>query len=78
MRKLKLDVDVLRVESFPTTSSAGEKAGTVHGFHTTPPETITEPPVPYTEDPLRCGGGGSADCPPITTFDIPCITFTCL
>jgi hypothetical protein len=78
MRKLKLDIDALRVDSFAVTSSAGGQRGTVRGFHTTTTEPITQP-VPYTED-LRCdtgGGGGSLGCP-ITTFEVPCETFTCI
>lgn len=80
MRKLKLEIDVLRVDSFAVTSSAGEKAGTVRGFHTTTDQTVTQP-APWSED-LRCdtgggGGGGSLQCP-ITTFEVPCVTFTCL
>ena len=30
MRKVKLDLDALRIESFPTTDDAGAERGTVH------------------------------------------------
>lgn len=40
MKKLRLDCENLRVESFPTATAAGE-AGTVHGLAATPDCTQT-------------------------------------
>ena len=33
MRKIQLDVDALKVESFPTSEGEAEKRGTVHGHN---------------------------------------------
>jgi hypothetical protein len=47
MRKLKLDVHALRVESFEASAEAGPRIGTVHG---NAPETRVCPVEPVTYD----------------------------
>ena len=41
MKKLRLDCEELRVESFPTDATAGEQGGTVRGHDATPTCTAT-------------------------------------
>ncbi|HEU0301322.1 MAG TPA: hypothetical protein VFR37_17790 [Longimicrobium sp.] len=41
MKKLRLDCEELRVESFPTNPAADERAGTVRGHAATPTCTAT-------------------------------------
>ena len=57
MNKLKLDLDRLAVDSFPTTAATGKEAGTVQGFDA--------PSYPYRT--CTCTTGASylmAFCPP--------------
>lgn len=52
MPKLRLEIEMLRVESFETHPVAGAR-GTVHGQAIAPGEAITEP-IPITNDVKQC------------------------
>ncbi len=53
MRKVKLDVDCLQVESFPITDGARAGRGTVHGPDT-PTTTYPTDPYSFSGDPQGC------------------------
>lgn len=60
MRKLKLDLDTLAVESFTAESAETRRPGTVRGHGTDPPLTITLEPTGNTCD-YPCGAGQTGD-----------------
>lgn len=64
MRKLRLDPDAVRVQSFAT--GAGEGRGTVRGcFADTDTGEVIRESDPWTcaNDPVSCGGTCDPDCP---------------
>ena len=70
MKKLSLDVDALRVESFDTSAGGGAARGTVRGNDSRPP-TFTETLVPTTTDPnLQCMCQSGAPC--VQTLETAC------
>lgn len=85
MRKLKLEVDALEVESFePAAGGAGD--GTVRGYLSayyelcqpgdTWQQTCTCEPTCNAQTCYNCGGGGSAGCAPTPTGNCCLVNFT--
>lgn len=73
MKKIKLNLDDLQVESFDTTPEARpEDRGTVFGF-TTGSQVICDcDTTPNTCDLNSCDGGGTGDCN--STNEVTCAT----
>lgn len=61
MRKLRLDLESLEVESFKTTPGVLRRRGTVHGAGTQDPYTVVIPDTQLTclDSDFDCSGGGS-------------------
>ncbi|HEU0012485.1 MAG TPA: hypothetical protein VFQ45_02315 [Longimicrobium sp.] len=72
MRKLKLDLDELEVQSFDTTTDPGAPRGTVHGAETD--EETCEKSCWWGTCELHCSGGGTCNEPGpcVWTPDISC------
>lgn len=66
MKKMKLDLDALAVESFDTAPGTGAGHGTIRGHDSAP----TEPEEPDTI-------AATCDCPPPGTNQTACGQFTC-
>jgi hypothetical protein len=77
MKKLRLNLDMLRVESFSTQHAADRADGTVHG-HNDPPYTSDCPSQMigctgnYCNDSSGCGSGGNEPPPSMWSCDARC------